>query len=123
MLLLKTLGLAVVISLSGCAMLAPANSYNGHIPLVNHTQSSIDALIKDGSTTKAQLATAFGYPVHENPSIAAAMNCKQEVKFCIYVVNIIDYGNSVAINRSVTVNFDENNLVKTHKFSEVRRSF
>ena len=115
-----TLIMIAAASLSGCALLAPSKSYIGHIPINNYNKASIDALIKDGLTTKSQLNTTFGYPVHEIPSVAAGMVCKDAASFCIYVVSVTDYSNSVAYTRSVSVYFDQNNVVKSHNFDETR---
>ena len=117
------LAAALGLSLAACAAIAPPNRYIGHLPMKNHSQASIDALVKDGVTRKAELNAVFGYPVADSPVTAANMQCKEEATFCMYSVNVTDYEQSVAYVKSVSVYFDKNNVVTSHRFLETRRNF
>jgi len=107
------LALAALLGLSGCALITPPNEYKGNTALINYNQASVDALIKDGQTTRAQINAVLGRPAFTPDG----------QPFEIYIVNVIDYTNSVAYNKSVSVNFDKNDVATDHKFTESRSAF
>lgn len=115
MLLLKTLGLAALISLSACSSL---NTELGYMSLKDSSKSSIDTWIIDGQTTKDQISAALGpYQDDDNPAMIERMRCKQEAKVCDYMVNIGSPIHSQTYIKSVMVFYDERNVVKSHRFS------
>lgn len=104
-----------IISLTAASAMS---SEMGYMVLKDSSQASIDALIIDGQTTKDQIKAAMGTYEHDNPKIAASQGCKPAAKFCIYMVNVGSFIRSNSYVKSVTVTYDDNNVVKTHKFSE-----
>lgn len=117
------LGACAPFVMAGCALVTPPNEYNGYLTLDRYNKTTVESIIKDGQTTRGQMTALLGYPVHQNPSIASGMACKPTAKGCYYVVNVIDYDHSVAYIKSLTVYYDEKDVVKTHSYGETRRPF
>jgi hypothetical protein len=107
----------VLISLISCTAL---NNEIGYMPLKNSSKASIDAWIIDGQTTKDQIRAYLGPYKHDSPSIVASQQCKQNDRYCIYMVNVGSPVRSNSFVKSVTVTYNDRNIVTSHKFSETR---
>ena len=99
------LGLALVslLGLSGCAdLLDTAPESTGNTALLNYNKASVDALIKDRETTRAQLRSMFGYP--SVPSSDPTVDLYQVIVKSAFNTTV----------KTVSVQFNKNDVVTSH---------
>lgn len=117
----KILGIAALIGLAGCSSLS-LNTTIGFTAMDNYDKDSIETIIHDGKTTKAELNALFGLPINTgSPDLAYLSICKQDDKYCDYSINF-GSGFMESYLKSLQVFFDEENVVVSHRYSEIRKN-
>lgn len=116
-----TLVIVALIGLAGCSSLSP-NTTIGFTAMDNYDKVSIETIIHDGKTTKAELNALFGLPINTgSPDLAYLDICKQDKKFCNYSINF-GSGFMESYLKTLDVFFDEKNVVVSHRYSETRKN-